>query len=425
LATTNATQQANELVITTGIIDRGQSAAATSNIVEGTWALQQLSPTGWTSAFQDSLDAALTNFDLTGFSVRTPWKDIETGTAGNYNFTLWNTIRSWMNTNHPTKKLMVRFMAGRSTPSFRLGNYWVYDGSCGQGTVDQNQGVGSLIPLAFNKSGFTDSRGWNSAFIDGWKAMVNAVNSWASSNNAGVVHGAWPGLLWSEIAYCGNMLNQEGHSSQVVFDVHVHLLNFLADTTNASRFGELSVSGHVVNNTLFTRVHQALSAHPKKNNFFFSSNNVGFAWDPTKADTAMYQGLPTGNTTFRRGMQMVGLRNDYPWKEVFDMLIGGTKTDRSREFAEYLEIYTPSFTGGTAATLDTFVSQYDPPLTGGAARQWSQAFVEQQWSVAGTGEVPGVSLASKRLSAIATPTTTFTVPAADELFGTVQTFRLA
>ena len=319
-------------------------------VVEGTWVIHEANSIAELEGVSATIRNILQTTDVTGFSWRFKWSAFETS------FGVWNTAlldAAKAIVEGTGKPLSIRFMAGRNTPSFRKGNTMVFNGTDPGGP--NNNGEGEIIPLCF-KNDTTE----NIVFTTGWKAIWDQLVTWCQSNGVNFLHGAWPGLLWSELGYVQQMQNEPGHTWAMVESVHKSLMNYALADASEDFFVEFPVSGHVdlvtvggVTYNLRNVITAHLETRTQQPFCIIQVNNVD--------DTL--QGLPTGDDDGhpRRGAQMVGLANDYNWSEVYKIVIGGT-TAHAEEFAEYLEVYTPSFSGGTSAGLESQITNHAPDV---------------------------------------------------------------
>jgi hypothetical protein len=291
-------------------------------VTKGTYVLEQVSTLTELDNQASAIQSALATTGVLGLTVRVPWTSLEP-TFGVYDFSIFDRARQIAG----TKRLTVRFIAGRYTPSFRMGRYMVYDGSESGGL-----GAGSKVPLPFQTNGQP-----NWTFENGWKALADKIISWANSHSVKLIHFSWPGLLWAELALTNQMMRQSGYSYAVVRDLHFRLVDYALSHTDTSTSVEFPSTGHCPNSLLMDiRSHILASQYSWR--AILQSNNVS----PTSGGV---MGTPP-----RRGAQVVSASNTYNWYAVY------TKV---REMsAEYVEVYTPSFTGGTSYQLRQEIARF-------------------------------------------------------------------
>jgi hypothetical protein len=291
-------------------------------VTKGTYVLEQVSTLTELNYQAAAIQAAIATTGVLGFTIRVPWTSLEPA-FGVYDFSILDRARAIAG----TKQLTVRFIAGRYTPSFRMGRYMVYDGSESGGL-----GAGSKVPLAFQTNGQP-----NSTFETGWKALTDRLITWSNSHSVKLIHFSWPGLLWAELALTNQMMNQSGYSYAVVRDMHFRLIDYALSHTGVGTSVEFPSTGHCPNSLLMDiRSHVLASQYSGR--AILQSNNVS----PTSGGV---MGTPP-----RRSAQVVSASNTYDWYAVYQKV-------RSMS-AEYLEVYTPSFTGGTSYQLRQQISAF-------------------------------------------------------------------
>jgi len=298
--------------------------AATRNYYRGTWVLQEASTVTQLNRQATAIRRALRLDGVIGLSIRVPWKALEPR-KGVYDFRVLKRAREIAG----DRKLAIRFMAGRFTPSFRMGHSMVYNGSSTGG-----RGKGAVVPLAFGRNG-----GPNEVFERGWQKIVDRLVYWGRHHRVRLVHLSWPGLLWAELALVDQMMKQPGYSYAAARNTHLRLLSYGLKKTTKRLSIEFATTGHAPIQ-LNLDIQNRLLASPRRGRCFFQANNVGpGGW-----------GLPSTPPPPKRGAQMVGGGNNYDWREVYDAVRG--------MYATYLEVYTTSFSGGTATQLKYHASRF-------------------------------------------------------------------
>jgi hypothetical protein len=304
------------LLVTGLFLMQPSSALATAR---GTYVLQQASRGRDLRQARSAIRKALAVGGVTGLSVRVPWSDLEPS-KGNYNFRVLREAYRIAG----SERLQIRFMAGRYTPRFWRGHSMVYDGSATGGL-----GKGSTIPLPFARDG-----GPNRRFERGWRNLVDHLMRWARRHRVHLVHMSWPGLLWSEIALIDQMKSQRGYSYREVRNTHYRLMNYALKQTTRRLDVEFPITGHAPSR-LFSDITRHLLRNRRRSRCVLGTNNLS---DSTSGMAAAGDAPPP-----RRGAELVGQSNMYDWSQVY--------SNASSIYAEYVEVYLPSFTGGTSAQL--------------------------------------------------------------------------
>jgi hypothetical protein len=284
--------------------------------------LEQADSVAELDRMSSSITSALANAGVLGLTIRVPWNILEP-TLGVYDFRILDRAKQLAG----TKRLTVRFMAGRYTPSFRLGYSMAYNGS-----VTGGLGAGSKIPLPFTQTG-----GINTTFETGWKALVDRLVGWAGNNGVRLLHFSWPGLLWAELALIDQMMQQRGYSYAVVRDMHFRMVDYVLARTGSGTMVEFPSTGHCTNQLLMD-IKSHILALSQQVRVILQSNNLS----PTSGGV---MGTPP-----RRAAQVVSASNSYNWSAVFLKAISMS--------AEYVEVYTPSFTGGTSQQLRSQIASF-------------------------------------------------------------------
>jgi hypothetical protein len=285
--------------------------------VQGTWVLQQIMSRSQLARMRPELEAALRVPGVTGFSIRVPWTLLEPR-KGHYDFRV---LRRALRIARP-KELSVRFIAGTYTPAFWRGNSFVYDGSETFGV-----GAGQLVPLPFNRDG-----GPNRVFERGWERMVNHLARWSKRRHLALLHLAWPGLVWSEMGVVDQMFSEPGYSYRQARNTHLRLLNHGFKVSTRSMHIEFPWAGFVPQQ-MYIDLKRRVMSHPLRGRLILLANNL------TDHTAPLQRERPPP----RRAAQMLQPEG-YDWSAVYD--------DARTMYAEYVEIYTPSFTTGSAADRD-------------------------------------------------------------------------
>jgi len=296
---------------------RAPSARAASNPWRGTWVLHEVSSVRQLNAVADKIRKALNVNGVIGLSIRVPWRSLEPR-KGAYDFRIFNRAREIAG----DEKLAIRFMAGRFTPKFRLGNSMVYNGSSTGG-----RGRGSVIPLPFGRRG-----GSNDVFERGWRRLVDHMARWGRAHRTTrILHLSWPGLLWAELALIDQMKKQPGYSYSAASNTHQRLLTYGMKKATRRMYVEFASTGHAPWQ-LNADITRRLLANRHRDRIFLQANNVASGYR-----------LPSSVPPPKRGAQMVGMGGSYDWDRVYAQV-------RSMH-ATYLEVYTQSFFSRNAGQL--------------------------------------------------------------------------
>ena len=305
-------------VASSGLI-LGTSAPASADVrpLRGTWVLQEAASVEQLNRAAPAIRRALGWNGVVGLSIRVPWRTLEPR-KGVYNFKILRRAREIAG----GKQLSVRFMAGRNTPPSRMGHTMVYDGSLTGG-----MGRGAEVPLPFGRDG-----GPNEPFERGWKRLVDRLTRWCKDHRVRLLHMSWPGLLWAEVAVFDQLKRQPGYSLRATQNTHVRLMAYAMKKTSRRFYVEFASSGYGVGE-IWTPVWQYLMSKPAHRRVFINSNYI----------TSTSTNVPDDAPPPPRGAQMLGPSNSYDWGRVYSHV-------RSM-YAAYLEVYTPSFSGGTSDQL--------------------------------------------------------------------------
>ena len=137
----------------------------------GVWVLQNVESVEELRKLATPLTQALAMPGVRGLSVRTGWKALDT------DFGVFDEARSLA--DEAGSELMVRFMAGRSTPARFLGRSYT--------------DVGDAIPVPYLSDGSP-----NLVFEAGYAALVEDLAAWCRASRVRVLHCAWYGRRWAE-----------------------------------------------------------------------------------------------------------------------------------------------------------------------------------------------------------------------------------
>jgi hypothetical protein len=304
-------------ILLVSLVPASSSARGISSSLRGTWVLEQVMSRKALQQRAPAIRDALRIPGVVGFSIRVPWTLLEP-TRGQYDFRVIERARRIA----APKQLSVRFIAGVYTPPFWMGHSMVYDGS-----VTGGVGAGSAVPLPFAADG-----GPNRRFERGWTRLVDRLADWSIRHHLSLLHLAWPGLVWSEMGVTEQMMGQPGYSYAAARDTHLRLLDHGLAVSTGTLSVEFPFAGFVPSQ-LYVDLKQHLMASAKRGRCILLANNL------TDRTSPLLREAPPP----RRAAQMLQPDNTYDWSAVFD--------DARTMYAEYVEIYTPSFSGGTSDQL--------------------------------------------------------------------------
>jgi hypothetical protein len=298
-------------------VSAGSNPRGTSSSIRGTWVLEQVMTRKALHQRAPALRDALRVPGVVGFSIRVPWTLLEP-TKGHYDLRVIDRARQLA----APKQLSVRFIAGVYTPPFRMGHSMIYDGS-----VTGGVGAGRAVPLPFAADG-----GPNRRFERGWTLLVDRLADWSIQHHLSLLHLAWPGLVWSEMGVTDQMMGEPGYSYTEARDTHLRLLDHGLAVSTPALSVEFPFAGFVPSQ-LYVDLKQHLLASSRRGHCILLANNLTDHTSPL-----LHEAPPP-----RRAAQMLQPDNTYDWSAVFD--------DARTMYAEYVEIYTPSFSGGTSDQL--------------------------------------------------------------------------
>jgi hypothetical protein len=306
------------------VIPTSSDARGGTSGIRGTWVLEQIMTRAALGQRAPAIREALNTPGVVGFSIRVPWSLLEP-TKGHYDFRVLARARRLAS----PKQLSVRFIAGAYTPSFWMGHSMIYDGS-----VTGGVGAGRAVPLPFAADG-----GPNRRFERGWARLVDRVAGWSIDHHLSLLHLAWPGLVWSEMGVTQQMMDQPGYSYEQARDTHLRLLDHGLSVSTSTLSVEFPFAGFVPSQ-LYVDLKQHLMASPKLGRCILLANNLTDRTSPL-----LHEAPPP-----RRAAQMLQPENTYDWSAVYD--------DARTMYAEYVEVYTPSFSGGTSDQLRTEIAAF-------------------------------------------------------------------
>jgi len=294
---------------------RSQQRPAAGSLVSGTWVLQQVATMAEWDRLAPSLHAALSTPDLRGFSLRVPWKSIDTG------FALLEAGRELARRHRVS--LSVRFMAGRHTPAriFQAGSPFYLRGD-------------EKVPVPFLPDGSP-----NTFFEAEYQKLTTVLAQWCRANSVPLLHLAWYGRDWAELDHGAEVRAAPGYRFEYWMRAHQRLIDIALATADRTLSTELPFSGHGPLTDVAVRladyVVDEIGSWDRR--FFCQANG----WSPRGVWGAPNEDTETAfNAVWAkpicRGLQMIQPQ-DYDWRAVFQRLYQ-TK-------ATYGEVYAPSFGG--------------------------------------------------------------------------------
>jgi hypothetical protein len=187
--------------------------------IAGLWVLEEVRNQAELNENWVTIEAALSDPAVRGFSLRLGWDSIDVE---------WATLdRARELTSKANKDLMVRFMAGRRTPErFR-----------GRSYTDSS---GYIIPVPYNTDGSP-----NLVFEDAYREVVTRLAAWCRTSGVRCLHCAWYGRYWAE--YDHNYVVKaapEGYSLGAWQEAHRRLLAICMNVAGPDLAVELPGSGH-------------------------------------------------------------------------------------------------------------------------------------------------------------------------------------
>jgi hypothetical protein len=136
------------------------------------------------------------------------------------------------------------------------------------------------------------------------------------------------------------MMQQRGYSYAVVRDMHFRMVDYALARTGSGTVVEFPSTGHCTNQLLMDIKSHILTLS-QQGRVILQSNNLS----PTSGGV---MGTPP-----RRAAQVVSASNSYNWSAVFLKALSMS--------AEYIEVYTPSFSGGTSQQLRSQIAGFYRP----------------------------------------------------------------
>lgn len=301
----------------------------------GTHVLQQVSSLPNLAQYETQLRAALRRPGVTTLALRVPWN----ATGGLVPvFERGATIAQ-----EEGKTFSSRFMAGRWTPRAitDAGPFYVL-------------ASGEHVPLPYD-DGFNVS--FESAFKDTCEEIASAAQdhpNWVLFHHPGY------GEQWAELAW--NPSVRANATEAQFIEAHVRLMVIARAAQAGAVEFPMSGSGPLVN------IIHALALHAVPLDIIVQANGLsdqpGRQWGVPAGDTVTegQKDEAVFATPVRRAVQMIGVENTSNWPVVYE----NCRAPALRGIpAEYVEVYLPSFSGGTSAQLyveaERFLAEQEPP----------------------------------------------------------------
>jgi hypothetical protein len=321
----------------------GNAPAATptplSSAVCGTWVLQQASSVTELRNLKSQIDAALNLPGVVGFSLRFPWKSVDT------NFALLNEGLSYAQAHG--KQFSIRFMAGRHTPArvFDAGSPFYLKGA-------------EKVPAPFFANGSP-----NAVFEGAWDEFVGRLAVWSRANGVHLLHLAWYGQDWAELNNGIEVRGAAGYTQANWTNAHKRLVEFGARHSGPDLAVEVPLSGYgPLSNgpSALLADHIIAQVGAGSDQFFFQANGWGPNGDwgaPTASVEAEFDAIWLKSA---RGAEQMIQPQDYNWASVFRHLYTND--------AAYAEVYLPSFGMASRAQLASEIAAFAasrcaPPAT--------------------------------------------------------------
>lgn len=285
----------------------------------GTWALQQVSSTTDLARRKTTIDTSLAFANMRGFSMRVPWKSIDT------DFAVLDEGKKIADAHR--KAYSVRFMAGRHTPAriFDAGaHYYLLNGE--------------KIPTPFAPDGTPG----NPIFEAEWDKVVSKMAAWSRANNVKLLHVAWWGRLWAEIDNGEDTIQRApGYTREAWLAGHKRLVDIAHKYSGPDLAIEFPLSGYWGgwNAAAADLIKHMMLRFGQWSPLLFVQANV----------LGVYNADPSGPHAVYHGMQMFD-QNDYLWPDIFRELYAKKSV--------YVEIYVPSFALPNRAKLQTEITRF-------------------------------------------------------------------
>ena len=303
-----------------------EAAPATPNheAISGTWVLQQVSSEADLARLAPTvLGPALATPGVRGFSLRVPWKAIDTdcrlleaGLA--------------LARKHGVA-YSVRFMAGRHTPAS------VFADGC---RFYPRRGSNEKVPAPVLADGSP-----NTVFEKHYAALARRLAAWCRASGVRLLHMAWYGQEWAELNHGKEVRALAGYSYANWLRAHTRLIDIALERAGPDLAVEFPFSGYgpLTEAAGDFADHVVKTIGPWDDRFVFQANGWGPKGDwgaPSAATEAAFDRVWA--KPLYRGQQAIQ-PTDFDWPVLYRNL----RSNRST----YGEVYAPSFTKPNRAAL--------------------------------------------------------------------------
>lgn len=323
-------------MITISVSDSaGHVTTQTLNVVVDTpptstrkvWCLQQ------TPVVSSQINSAMALSEVTGFSVRFPWRD--------HSDSMLNSAYALRN----GKDFSLRFMAGRHTPEdiILAGPHY-----------NSDDGVS---PTPFNSNGSP-----NLQFEAAYEDFCNELADWAVAHGVKLLHLSWYAQAWAELNHGAEVRAQPGYSYANWLNSHKRLVDigYRVWQAHPSLTIEWPLSGYgpISGNTPAAKdlANYMISKWGAGSDDFRGQAN---GWGPNGvwgASTATTENQLTSEVkpiNFKRGIQAIQPTTNWTDAQVESML------DELTEWtADYCELYTPTLLGASGTKWNNAIANH-------------------------------------------------------------------
>lgn len=307
---------------------------ANAAALAGVHVLQQIESTAQLNSQRTQILAALAVPGVSTFCARVPWSAIDTS------FTLLDQCKAVA--DQAGKQFAVRFMAGRWTPQRIML------------VIPTLTAAGVTFPRPYDTSGAL-----NLPFLNAYKDLLSNLSAWCTANHVRIIHLSHYAKDWAEFYYGPEVQTIMGNTAAgqtAMVQATLALANVALNTVHPDISVELPMSGHgplmraagSSNPGIAERVTMGIASGigGGSDRFIIQGNGVdndGLWGAPNEDTEVLMDNVLKANLFF--GGQMIQPTNTWQWNLVFDQVQGAKAT--------YLEVYLPSFSGGTSSTLKT------------------------------------------------------------------------
>lgn len=270
---------------------------------------------------------------VSAFCMRVPWNIIDNG-----DYEILDRGRALA--DEAGKEFTVRFMAGRHTPNRFL---------TAMPTLTSG---GTTFPRPFDANGAA-----NLPFLSAYMDLLTPLSEWCMSNEVRLIHLSHYAKDWAEFYYGPEVQGIMGNTAAgqtAMVQATLGLANVALNVVDPAISLELPMSGHgpvmrapgSANPGIAERVAMGIASGigGGSDRFIIQGNGVdndGLWGAPSEDTEVLMDNVLKANLFF--GGQMIQPTNTWTWSAVFDQVQAAKAT--------YLEVYLPSFSGGTNAAL--------------------------------------------------------------------------